>query len=145
MSFETRLLWLKSVGVLLVLIGALFAWTTTGPFAGLNVLFVDLAILPLDGVQSYAAAETRLLAAIVGGTTAGLGAAIYLIARHVYSRDPAVGKRIILSLVLTWFVVDSIGSVLAGAAFNVVLNIGLLVLMILPLIRADQPTAGAAA
>lgn len=144
MSFDTRLLWLKSVGALLVLIGAVFAWTTTGPLAGVNLLFVDLAVLPVDGAQSYAATETRLLAAIVGGLTAGIGAAIYLIAKHVYAIDPAIGRKIILNFVLIWFVVDGLGSVLSGAAFNVVLNSGLLALMILPLVWEKQPAASTA-
>ena len=143
MSFETRLLWLKSVGVLLVLIGAFFAWTTTGPLAGVNVLFVDLAVFPVDGAQNYSATETRLLAAIVGGLTAGIGTAIYLVAQHVYAKDPALGRKIILGFVSVWFVVDSIGSVISGAAFNVVLNTSLLLLMLLPLVWAKQDSANA--
>lgn len=143
MSFETRLMWLKAVGALLVVVGAFFAWTTIGPIAGINVLFIDLAVLPIDGAQNYAATETRLLAAIVGGLTAGVGAAIYLIARHVYAKDPDLGRKIILSFVLVWFVVDSLGSVLSGAPFNVVLNFSLLILMILPLVwvKPDAETA----
>ena len=88
----------------------------------------------MDGAQSYAATETRLLAAIVGGLTAGIGAAIYLIAQHVYAKDPDLGRKIILTFVLVWFVVDSLGSVLSGAPFNAVLNFSLLILMILPLV-----------
>lgn len=144
MSFETRLLWLKSVGVLLVLIGAFFAWTTTGPAAHFGVLFLDLAVLPVDGAQSYAATETRLLAAIVGGLTAGIGAAIYLIAQHVYATDPGLGRKIILGFVAVWFIVDSLGSILSGAAFNAALNFGLLILMILPLIWEKRDSASAA-
>ena len=78
MSFETSVGWLKTVGVLLIVIGAIFSWTTLGPLAFMGVFFVDLAVLPVDGAQSFAATETRLLMAIVGGLTAGIGAAIWM-------------------------------------------------------------------
>lgn len=145
MSFQTRVSWLKITGILLVLIGMFFAWTTTGPMAGLNVLFLDLAVFPVDGAQTYSATETRLLAAIVGGLTAGIGAAIWIVTREVYMDDPAKGRRILMTFILIWFATDSIGSVLSGAAFNVVLNAGLLVLMILPLVwvKAEEAEASA--
>lgn len=134
MSFETSVSWLKVSGILLIVIGAIFAWTTTGPAANANLLFVDLAVFPVDGAQTYAATETRLLAAIVGGLTAGIGATIWMVAKHVYAEHPAVGRKVLLTVVLTWFLTDSLGSVLSGAAFNVVLNAGLLILMVLPLV-----------
>ena len=133
MSFETSITWLKAVGILLMAVGAVFAWSTIGPFAFLGVFFVDLAVLPLDGAESFAATETRLLMAIVGGLTAGIGGAIWMITKHVYMQHPAVGRKILLTFILIWFVVDSVGSVLSGAWFNAILNTGLLIAMILPL------------
>ena len=126
------------VGILLIAVGAVAAWTTTGPLAFMGVIFVDLAVLPLDGAQSFAATETRLLMAIVGGLTAGIGAAIWMIARHLYAQNPVVGRKILLTFILIWFVVDSVGSVLSGAWFNAVLNTGLLVAMILPLLWVKE-------
>lgn len=134
MSFETSVSWLKVTGILLIVIGAIFAWTTTGPMAGINVLFVDLAVFPVDNAQTYTATETRLLAAIVGGLTAGIGAAIWMVTKHVYAESPTVGRKIILTFVMVWFCVDGLGSVLSGAPVNVVLNTGLLIAMILPLV-----------
>ncbi|MEM7213084.1 MAG: excinuclease ABC subunit A [Pseudomonadota bacterium] len=145
MSIETRITWLKTVGILLIGLGAIFAFTTTGPVAGVSVLFVDLAVFPVDGGQSYAATETRLLAAIVGGLTAGLGAAIWMIAKHVYALGPEVGRKVILTFVLIWFVVDSLGSVLSGAAFNAVLNTLLLATMLPPLLGRSAETEPAPA
>ena len=143
MSLEARIKWLKTVGILLIGFGVVFALTTTGPLAGLNVLFVDLAVFPPDGAQSYALPETRLLAAIVGGLTAGLGAAILMIALHVYPLYAEVGRKVILTFLLIWFVVDSAGSVLSGAAFNALLNLVLLGAMLPPLL--GQPSAKQAA
>ncbi len=138
MSFETSISWLKITGALLVVIGAIFAWTTTGPAAIVSVLFVDIAVFPVDGAQSYDATETRLLAAIAGGLTAGIGAAIWMIAKHIYAEHPAVGRKIILTFVMIWFCVDSLGSILSGAPVNVLLNLGLLVAMVLPLVWVQQ-------
>ena len=145
MSFETSITWLKAVGILLIAVGAVAAWTTTGPLAFMGVIFMDLAVLPLDGAQSFAATETRLLMAIVGGLTAGIGAAIWMIARHLYAQNPVVGRKILLTFILIWFVVDSVGSVLSGAWFNAVLNTGLLVAMILPLVWVKEARIAASA
>ena len=140
MSFETSVTWLKAVGILLIAMGAVFAWNTAGPFAVIGLLFMDLAILPVDNTQTFAATETRLLMAIVGGLTAGIGAAIWMIAKHIYSEHPETGRRVLLTFILIWFVVDSLGSALAGAWFNAVLNTGLLIAMILPLVWVkDSP------
>lgn len=136
MSFETSVVWLKTISILLIVVGALFSWATFGGLAWLGLGFLDLAVWPIDGSQTYAAPETRLLAAITGGLTAELGAALLMVTTHIYANNPAVGRRMILSFVLTWFVVDSIGSVLAGAGFNTVINLALLVVIILPLLVA---------
>ena len=140
MSFETSVRWLKAVGILLIALGAVFALTTTGPLSIVGVFFVDLAVLPVDGAQSFAATETRLLMAIVGGLTAGVGAAIWMVTRYVYETQPDTGRKILLTFILIWFAIDSLGSVLSGAWFNAVLNTGLLVAMILPLVWVEKRT-----
>ncbi|MEM7445401.1 MAG: excinuclease ABC subunit A [Pseudomonadota bacterium] len=145
MSHGTSVTWLKTVAWLLIVIGALFSWLTSGPLAAVNLAFLDLAVFPVDGAQTFAATETRLLAAITGGITAGLGMAILMITRHVYEQNPVLGRRMILWPVLTWFVVDGVGSVLAGAAFNALLNLVLLAAIILPLLitrTAKAPAHG---
>lgn len=138
MTHATSIRWLTISAYLLIGIGVIYSWTTTGPLASTSLLFVDLAILPLDGAQSYMAAETRLLAAIVGGLTAGFGVAVLLVTKHVYVHDPALGRRIMLGFVLTWFLVDSIGSVLSGAAFNAVINLVVLAMLLPPLLLAGK-------
>jgi hypothetical protein len=47
--------------------------------------------------------------------------------------------------VLSWFVVDSTASWLAGAPLNVALNIALLLLLLMPLWRMDDAEAAASA
>lgn len=103
--------------------------------------FLDLAILPLDGADRLDSAAVRLMTAISGGLLVGLGVMIWQVVCDVYARDAETGGRIILRGVLAWFVIDSAGSVLAGAAFNVVMNSGFLALFLLPLLLARQARA----
>ena len=140
MSFQTSLIWLKTSSILLIILGALFSWTTTGPLAGVNLALVDFVVLPLDGEQSYNAVETRLLAAIAGGLTAGFGMAFWVMTQHIYAENPVLGRRVILSSIMTWFVIDGIGSVLSGVAFNVVANLSFLAMFVLPvlLVKPEQ-------
>lgn len=143
MSHSTALIWLKIAGLILVPVGIVFSWATSGPLSVLNQAFVDLAFWPFDGGQSYAAPETRLLSGIAGGVTAGLGLAIWAVAREVFATDPARGRRIILIFMSGWFLVDGVGSVIAGAWFNVIPNLAILMMVIWPLVRW-QPEAAAA-
>ncbi len=134
MSFQTSVTCLKISSILLIVLGALFSWTTVGPWAQYNLLFVDFIIGPFDGGQSYSATETRLLAAITGGITTGLGVLFWMITHFVYASDPVLGRRMILAGICSWFVVDSVGSMLAGAPFNVIANAGLLLMFVLPVV-----------
>lgn len=142
MSHQGALAWLKIAGLLLIAIGIFFSWATSGPLVALNEGFVDLVFWPFDGAQTYDAAETRLLSGIAGGLTVGIGAAVWMVAREVFSSDPARGRRIILTMMLAWFVTDSIGSLIAGAWFNVIVNVVILGMVCWPVLR---PSADAQA
>ena len=134
MSFQTSLTWLKTSSILLIVLGALFSWTTTGPLAGMNLALVDFVVFPPDGGQSYNAVETRLLSAIAGGLTAGFGMAFWVMTQYIYAKDPALGRRVILTSIFTWYIIDSIGSVLSGVPFNVVANLSFLAMFALPVV-----------
>lgn len=141
MSHRMCLSWLRIASIVLIVLGIALAWATAAPLSPVNVLFMDVALWPVDGAQSYAAPETRLFSAIAGGLTAGLGAAILVVTREVLAHDPARGRRMILTFMLVWFVVDSIGSLIAGAWMNAILNTIVLAAVVWPLIavRTAQP------
>ncbi|PSL20621.1 excinuclease ABC subunit A [Shimia abyssi] len=103
--------------------------------------FLDLAHLPLDGTQGFASDSELLLGAICGGLLAGFGVVMWRITIDVYAKHPALGARIIKAGIVTWFLIDSTGSVLAGAWFNVVLNSGFLALFMLPLFLSNMATS----
>ena len=97
--------------------------------------FLDLAFLsPLGSDHQLSSEAARLWIAISGGLLAGWGATLLLLSTQVYAKDPDLGKRIILTGVVVWFVIDSAGSIVAGAPFNAVLNFGFLLMYEVPLL-----------
>ena len=125
--------------------GLLMVAGVVGPAAPLLDLFVDLAAWPPDGAEAVDTDAARLLAAISGGLLAGWSTTTWLLVRRVYAREPAIGTTVILPGFLVWFVVDGVGSVLAGAAFNLVLNTPFLLLFAAPILweRRRRRAAGA--
>jgi hypothetical protein len=98
-------------------------------------LFVDLVFWPFDGTQSLVSPEARLLSGVLGGITLGWGMLLWLTSSKVFPTHPVLARQMILTSTLTWFVVDSVASVIAGAALNVVPNLVFLALFWMPLWR----------
>lgn len=96
-------------------------------------LLADLLIWPLDQGQTLAASETRLAFAIGGGVMVGWGMMIWQLAGEPLQRAPEPTRAIIRTSILTWFLVDSLASVAAGAALNVLANAVFLALFLLPM------------
>ena len=126
-------------------VGALTVATLLSPQAPLLARFLELALLDFGGEAGVVNEETRLLGAVMGGLMAGWGVTNRLIATHVYARDPGLGGRILLQGMLVWFVVDGVGSALAGAWFNIVLNVPFLALFAVPILRARRAGSAASA
>ncbi|MEQ8602791.1 MAG: hypothetical protein RIB45_05685 [Marivibrio sp.] len=102
---------------------------------------LDLVFLPLDGAPAAFGPDAGLLAAIAGGLMVGWGWTVYLVGARVFPRDPALARALLLPGILAWFVADGIGSVLAGAWFNAVLNVGFLALLAAPLLPRRKAAA----
>ncbi|SMP10994.1 excinuclease ABC subunit A [Shimia sagamensis] len=136
------LLKLTSIGT--VIFGLIPLFALAGSYYGIVGWFMDLTHLPLDGAQSFGGNSEKVLAAIGGGLMVGLGFMIWQITIRVYANDPTTGATIIHWGIWSWFVIDSTGSVLAGAWFNAVLNTGFLLMFILPIILAKPRQAVAA-
>ncbi|NJO38016.1 MAG: excinuclease ABC subunit A [Rhizobiales bacterium] len=101
----------------------------------------DLIFWPLDGGQTIASEPGHLLAAIAGGVMAGFGVLLYLLATHLYPKEPDLARLLISASIGVWFLVDSLGSIAAGAPLNAVLNIGFLALFLIPLWLPSDSTA----
>ncbi len=127
--------WLKALAIVLIGFGAITAIAAFPPLAGPGLLLVDLIFWPIDASQSLAAPETRLLCAISGGVLVGWGATLWIMATRLLGKDPALVRTIVLASVGSWFIVDSIGSVAAGAPLNILFNVGFLVAFLFPVWR----------
>ncbi|MBC7281852.1 hypothetical protein [Hoeflea sp.] len=132
--------WAKAASAVVIGVGLVLAAAAWPPLAAPVALLTDLVIWPLDGMQTLAAPETRMFAAIAGGVMVGWGVTLWTMAAHVLPADLPAARSIALSGIYTWFVVDSLGSIAAGASLNGVINIGFVVLF---LYAFRQPSATA--
>lgn len=134
MTLTTRVTALKiATFVLLIAFGPLLAFSTLPPADVALQSFLSLALL--DGAQLHLTEPGgRLITAICGGIVTGFGICLWQVITRVYARDPAAGRAIMLPAILAWFVLDSAGSILAGAWFNAVLNTVFVACFLLPLL-----------
>jgi hypothetical protein len=131
--------WLKTASAVLIGFGVVIAMSAHPALAGVTRLLLDLVFWPVDGAQSLASPETRLLSAIAGGMMIGWGVMFWLIAARLYPVDPELARTIILASIVVWFVADSLASIVAGGALNALLNIPFLLAFVWPLRRIAQP------
>ena len=104
----------------------------------------DLAFWPVDGKQAVDSDSARLLAAIAGGIMVGFGVALGMLAKNVLPKHPHLAAHIISASILSWFAVDSLGSLAAGSYLNVLSNMALAALFLVPafmISRASAPPA----
>jgi hypothetical protein len=118
------------------LVIAAAAWP---PLAGPSTVLHDLVAWPIDGGTDLGSDEARLLSAILGGVFASLAAMLMLVVAPALKRGDDQVRRGAVAAVLVWFVIDSIGSVVAGAPSNAAFNTVFLAMVLAPLmlVRAD--------
>jgi len=127
MSISARINFLKILAFLLLIgPGLLMVTAPVTGLGGLTEMFLDLAHQPYEGAQPITGKSAHLLNAILGGILVGFGVMIWVVAEHVLRKDFVLGRRLILIPLLCWFITDSLGSVFAGAWFNVVINAAIL-------------------
>lgn len=142
MQSHSTVFWLKTASAIIIAFGVVFALSAFPGASSVTLLFTDVVFWPMDGAQSLGAAETKLFCAIAGGLTAGLGVTIWQIASRLYPREPELARAIIGWGLGSWFVVDSTGSILAGAPGNALLNVLFLLMFMAPIWRSKtEPTA----
>jgi hypothetical protein len=145
MPIASAVSWLKIASLILLIgLGFGFAIAAFPPASGLITLMVDVLFWPIDGAQSMAAPETRIMLAIGGGITAGWGVTIWLIADRLMPLHPELARSILLPGIAVWFVTDSTCSMLAGAPLNVPANMLFLAVFLWPLLRMKHQGAPAA-
>jgi hypothetical protein len=132
MNYATRVAWLKTGSAITIAFGAVIAAAAIPALQAPTALLLDLVYLPLDGAPSTGGSATRILSAISGGVLIGWGLMMWLLATTLYAKEPTICRKIILTSIISWFVVDSSMSIAAGAFLNVVFNVGFLLVFALP-------------
>ncbi|UWQ30454.1 excinuclease ABC subunit A [Leisingera sp. M523] len=138
MTHAASIRMLKIVSILSAAFGLAMVLALATPLGTALSLFIDLAFLPLDGAQALTPGAASLMTAIGGGLMCGFCLLIYLVTEHIYSADPALGRRLLIPALLAWYIPDSLGSLAAGAWFNVVMNTPFLALFLVPLMLARR-------
>jgi len=135
MTQETKIIILKAASLGLSAFGLLNLFALFTPMAEAMAVFLDLAFwLPLGTGPRAENEAARLWIAISGGLMVGWGATLYLVASQVYGDKEKIGERIFLAGLGSWFLADGVGSFIAGAWFNVIMNTGFLLLFCLPVL-----------
>ena len=141
MTSQQTVTWLKSASGIVIAF-SLSGILATMPFTDAGGrLMLDLAFWPIDGVPGSTSQEARLLWAISSGILTGWGLMLWQISSRLYPRDPGLARSLILTSMAAWFVVDGLGSIIAGAPMNALFNTGFLAFLGIPLMRAPSPVA----
>jgi hypothetical protein len=138
MSHSFHKFWLKITAVVVGSFGPVFFLGTMPATVEPARLTLDLLSWPIDGVTTYASADTRFLSALTGGFLMGWGVMIWFLSTRVYDAAPEAVRKSVVYGLLAWFCVDSLGSVASGNPSNAVFNIAVLALGVGPLWRPAQ-------
>jgi hypothetical protein len=127
--------WLKVTAIVVGSFGPVFFLGTMLATSEPARLTLDILSWPVDGAQTYDSPDTRFLSALTGGFLAGWGVMIWCLSAWVYDKAPEAVRRTVLAGVLSWFVLDSAGSIASGNPSNALFNVLVLLIAIGPLWR----------
>lgn len=138
MSHRFHKFYLKVTAFVVGSFGPVFFLGTMPETAGFARWTLDFLSWPLDGVQTYAEPTTRFLSALTGGFLLGWGVMIWCLSVWVYDKAPEFVRRSVLIGILSWFVLDSFGSIASGNPSNAFFNVVVLLLAVGPLWRSAR-------
>ncbi len=118
--------------------GLLWASGSIPGFDAPTVLAFDLLSWPVDGAPGALNPTAKFMSAIGGGVLFGLGVINWLLVAPAIEAGERRILNAALASVFAWFAVDSTGSVLSGNAPNVVFNLVILALYVLPVLLARR-------
>ena len=142
MTHAFHKLYLKVTAIVIGVFGPVFFFGTMESTLEPARLTLDLLSWPIDGATTYASPDTRFLSALTGGFLLGWGVMIWCLSVWVYDLAPEGVRRSVLIGVLSWFVLDSSGSIASGNASNALINVLVLFLAVGPLWRPARAEAG---
>lgn len=135
MTHALHKFWLKVTAVIVGSFGPVFSLGTMAATSEPARLTLDVLSWPIDGATTYTSPDTRFLSALTGGFLLGWGVMIWCLSVWVYDLAPEGVRRSVLIGVLSWFVLDSSGSIASGNASNALINVLVLFIAVGPLWR----------
>ena len=133
--------WLKVTAVIIGSFGPVFFLGAMAPTAAPARLTLDLLRLRLGTPSTFDTPETHFLSAITGGFLLGWGVMTWSLSAWVYDAAPEGVRRTVLASLLSWFVLDSAGSIASGNPSNAAFNVVVLLAAVGPLWRPARETA----
>ncbi len=130
--------WLKVTAIAIITYAIFFFLGTISNTEASIEFILDFSSWPLDGKQNYDAPTTVFLSALLGGILLGWGILIWLLSSRIYDKAPEEIRKIVLISLLSWFVIDSLGSIFSGNLNNAIANILLLLVLVGPLWKAAK-------
>ena len=127
--------WLKITAIVVGSFGPVFFLGTMISTSEPARWTLELLSFPIDGVQNYEATTTKFLSALTGGFLLGWGVMIWCLSSWVYDKAPEPICKTVLVSLLSWFVLDSSGSIASGNPSNAFFNIIILIIAVGPLWR----------
>lgn len=135
MSHQVHKSWLIITAIVVGSFGPVFFLGTMAATSEPARWTLDLLSWPLDGVQSYDFPTLRFLSALTGGFLFGWGVMIWCLRAWLYDIAPEAVRRTVLTSLLAWFVLDSLGSITSGNLPNALFNVIVLLVAVGPLWR----------
>lgn len=135
MTHRFHKLWLKVSAIVIASFAPVFFLGTMVATLEPARLTLDLLSWPIDGATTYASPDTRFLSALTGGFLLGWGVMVWCLSSWVYDKAPEPVRKTVLMGLMSWFVLDSSGSIASGNASNALFNILVLLVAVGPLWR----------
>lgn len=135
MSHKLHKFWLKITAIIVGAFGPVFFLGTMAATLEPARLTLDILSWPVDGATTYESPDTRFLSALTGGFLLGWGVMIWCLSTWVYDAAPEAVRRTVLAGLLSWFFLDSAGSIASGNTSNAFINVIVLLAAVGPLWR----------
>ena len=125
--------WLKITAIVIGSFGPIFFLGSKLSTSEPARFTLDMLSFPLDGIQNYKEPTTRFLSALTGGFLLGWGVMVWCLSSWVYDKAPEQVRKSVLIGLLSWFALDSLGSIASGNTSNAFINIIVLFIAVGPL------------
>ena len=130
--------WLKVTAVGIACFGPVMFFGTMDSTNEAARLSMDFLAWPIDGAEQIDNSGSKLLSALLGGFLFGWGMMIWFLSDEVYDAAPEKVRKAVLIGVLSWFFLDSAGSIAGGNASNAFFNVPILFFLVGPLWVAER-------